>query len=398
MDPFGLAICQEAWNMQASILAILAGEARGIDDGAKTEHHPALIGNLASSNPPGYAPPMSASPHSPWLSPEWLPHRYDPASDCVLFVRLPREAHQRLTFLSDEYVSKDAPRQVVSLGDAPGDIAQGACHYIFHSAFCCSTLIARALDLPGVAMGLKEPSIISDLAEAALSGGRPDQQRRNVARVLTLLARPFGAGEAVILKPSNVGNPVAMEMMAARPGAKALLMSSPLRRFLRSVAAKGMWGRIWARRVYGSLSRLPQIDPGYDEKERWLHTDLQVAALLWLHHQAEFARLIATFPGRVRVLQSNVLLAEKEEAMTAIASLFELAIDRVKIRAVIDGPAFSLDSKRMGEIFDPVGRTAAREAEAHGVYSEEIEMVAGWAEAVAAHVRVPMILPGALLG
>jgi hypothetical protein len=339
---------------------------------------------------------MSVPAASPWLSPEWLPHRLDPQSDRIQFVHVPREAHGGLTFLSDEYLAKDAPRQILSLRDAPSDLSQGRCHFIFHSAFCCSTLVARALDIPGSAMGLKEPSILADMAEAALVARSPASQRERIARVLALLSRPFGAGEAVVLKPSNVANPIAAEMLAARPEAKALLMVSPLRRFLSSVAAKGLWGRIWARRVHASLARLPQIDPGYDERESRLHTDLQVAALLWLHHQAQFARLVQAFPGRVRTLESDTLLASRSAAMAAIGASFGLVLDAAQVAAIVDGPVFSDDSKRLGKAFDPA--RAARQRDEAGVYGEEVEMVAGWAEAVAKHLAVPLTLPGALLG
>ena len=34
-------------------------------------------------------------------------------------------------------------------------------HFIFHSAFCCSTLLARAFDIEGQSIGLKEPTILT---------------------------------------------------------------------------------------------------------------------------------------------------------------------------------------------------------------------------------------------
>jgi hypothetical protein len=41
-------------------------------------------------------------------------------------------------------------------------------HFVFHTAFCCSTLLARALDVPGSSMGLKEPSVLVDFASVWL--------------------------------------------------------------------------------------------------------------------------------------------------------------------------------------------------------------------------------------
>ena len=46
-------------------------------------------------------------------------------------------------------------------------------HFIFHSAFCCSTVLARAFDIPGIAMGLKEPPIYNDIVGWRHRGGGP---------------------------------------------------------------------------------------------------------------------------------------------------------------------------------------------------------------------------------
>ena len=40
---------------------------------------------------------------------------------------------------------------------------QAPIHFIFHSAFCASTMLVRALDVPGSAMGISEPVILNDM-------------------------------------------------------------------------------------------------------------------------------------------------------------------------------------------------------------------------------------------
>ena len=131
--------------------------------------------------------------------PEWLPSRWDRQANTLQFVHLSRADHDSVTFLGDEYLAKLEPASV-TLG-LPEIAAANAArppspHYIFHSAFCCSTLLARALDLPGTAMALKEPQILNTVTQAA----RAKALSREVLQLIVgLLARPFGASERVII-------------------------------------------------------------------------------------------------------------------------------------------------------------------------------------------------------
>ena len=332
---------------------------------------------------------------------EWFPHRIDLSQGAMHFVRLTREDHRAATFIDDQSIGDGRGRKVVPLATvAPHALAlpQARMHFIFHSAFCCSTLLARAVDIEGAAMGLKEPFALADLAEAALATRSPERFRTSLKVLLNLLARPFAPGEAIVAKPSNVANPLIGEMLALRPEAKALLLYSPLPDYLRSIAKKGLFGRTWVRRLLASLLRMPEFDAGFSDTERWEHSDLQVAALAWLQQQAQFARLLREHPrGRIRSLDSKTLLADPAATMAAVTGLFGLAVDPALISAIAKGPIFASDSKRHDLAFDAAAR-AEEHARTEAAHGEEIAMVVKWAEAVAAHVGVPMRLDAPLLG
>jgi hypothetical protein len=330
---------------------------------------------------------------------DWLPHRIDLAKGLIHFVRLSRADHRRMAFLTDDYVSENAARVTASLRNVAAAIlpeAESRCHFIFHSAFCCSTLTARALDVEGHVMSLNEPVALQDLADAALGLGDLSRVRPHLQVTLELLARPFGTGEAVVIKPTDIVTPLAAEMLAVRPEARALLLYSPLSDFLRSVAKKGLFGRVWARRSFAFHGRLPAFDPGYSDQDRWLHTDLQVAALGWLQQQARFARLVRDQPpGRVATLDSGTLLNRRHDMLAAVDRLFELGLSPETVTAIADGTVFARDSKSRDRAFDADVRRSEHETAANS-YGEEINMVVKWAEAVAGHVGVPL-QPGAPL-
>lgn len=329
--------------------------------------------------------------------PNWLANRYDESVGAVHFVRLTRSEHRAVTFITDEYIPADAPRQVLRMRDAAAAAGPPApLHFIFHSAYCCSTLLARAVDIEGVSMGLKEPLILNDMVGWRRRGGDPRQIGAALDGVLNLLARPFAAGEAVVVKPSNILNVLAPAMLALRPRSNAILLHAPLPDFLRSIARKGLWGRRWVRELFIGQLRDGIVDLGLGEQDYLDLTDLQVAAAGWLAQQAVFARLVGRFgPERVRTLDSAALTARPGDAMAAMSDLFGLGLDEAAIEGVLAGPAFTSHSK------SNAGFTAAdRQAEqrdAAETHADEVEKVAIWAEAVAASAGLPPKLGAPLL-
>lgn len=328
---------------------------------------------------------------------DWLPHRYDEARDAIRFVRAPREAHRTATFLTDEYLAGAAAPEVVGRAEALAQAAADApVHFIFHSAYCCSTLLARAFDVEGTAMGLKEPQILNDLHGWRGRGGQPARIAEVLDGTLRLLARPFAAGEAVVIKPSNLVNAFAPAMLAMRPEAKALLLHAPLPLYLASIAKKGMWGRLWVRELFVKIGRDGMLDYGFSPEEILRQTDLQIAAIGWLGQHRQFATLADRLgPGRVRTLDSETLIARPADAVAALADFYGLDIDDAAAAAIASGPAFTSHSKG-GGAFSRDERLAEQK-EAASVHSEEIEKVTVWAEAVAASAGQPLSLPGALL-
>lgn len=328
----------------------------------------------------------------------WLAHRYDPGHDAVHFRPTPRGDHRAATFLTDDYLPAGATPIVLRRAEVIAAAPEAApLHFIFHSAFCCSTLLARAFDREGVSMGLKEPAILNDIVGWAHRGATPADAARVLDDALALLARPFAAGEAVIVKPSNVANALAPAMLAMRPGARALLLHAPLRDYLNSIARKGMDGRLWVRDLLVKLLKDRLIDLGFTGEDYLRHTDLQAAAVGWLAQHALFARLVATHgPGRVRTLSSEAVTARPRQVMSELARLFELPLDAAVVEAIVAGPAFTRHSKHDTSFGSDERRAEQRDAAA--VHGDEIEKVAVWAEAVAVNAGVPLALGAPLLG
>lgn len=333
--------------------------------------------------------------HSVVADGRWLAHRYDETHDAVHFVWLTREDHGRFTFLTDAEIG-DVPKVVLARAEclaAARALAPPAPRFIFHSAYCCSTLLARAFDLPGTAMGIKEPQILNDVMGLRLRGGDPRQVAAALDVALWLLARPLAAGEVNVIKPSNLVNPMIPAIFGMRPETRALLLHAPIEAFLGSVARKEIEGRAWVRELMWKLIRLGQAERfGFTEEELYRQTDLQVAALGWLAQQAFFSDLIGKHPAQLRTIDSEALTGRPDESMRALSELFEIELDAEGVSA---GPAFREHSKDRGAY--GAAERAAERASGLEIHAREVGMVLEWSRAVADHAGVPFELPGPLL-
>jgi hypothetical protein len=321
--------------------------------------------------------------------PLWFPWRFDEAADAFQFRRLTRDDHASATFLTEEYLGA-APVERAARTALPVT-TQAPIHFIFHSAFCLSSVLARAFDLPGAAMGLKEPMLFNDLAGWQLRGARGPQLAQAMEASLALLARPFGHGEAILVKPSNVANALIAGTLQLRPQSRALLLHAPLPVYLGSITRKGLDGRLWVRDLLLKQMTQGLHDFGFDSGDYLAQSDLQVAAMGWLAQQRLFGRLAERLGDRVRTLNSDLVTARPADVMAALGQLFGISLD---VPAVIAGPAFTRHSKH-GTDFDAAARERERTAEA--AHADEIAKVAIWAEKVAESQGIAIALPNPLI-
>lgn len=321
---------------------------------------------------------------------EWLAHRYVESEDRVRFVRVPRGRHAEIPFLTDARLGDTGPTHELPAAECLRDAHPGPTRFVFHSAFCGSTMLVRAFDRPGLAMGLSEPVILNDVVGFRRRGAEPRAVARTADLAARLLARPFGANEAVVIKPSNVVNPLAELLLALRGEARAIFLFAPLETFLLSVARKGLECRLWVRELAEGYLAEGYLAPlGFGPAELFRQTDLQIAAIGWLAQQLHFTRLAAKIGvERLRFLDSETMTANPAAAVAGVAAHFGLNLGEGEAAEIGAGPAFTRHSKTGGS-YSAADR-GADYAAARSAYGEEIAMVLVWAEKVAEAVGVAL--------
>ena len=328
------------------------------------------------------------------LGAEWLAHRFDEATGTIRFVDYDRQTRAAVPFLTDDHLPQREYRSMTR--DEARVIGQTApVHFIFHSGFCCSTLLAACLDRPGLASGLSEPVILNDIVGWRMRGAPPEAIGPLLADALRLLARPFPGDQAVVVKPSNVVNGLAAAMLAIQPQARAIVMHAPLDDFLTSIAKKGLDGRRWVRELFVKLRAEGRVQAlGFTDVDFLGQTDLQIGAMAWLAQQSLFASLIAGAPDRVRALDSAAFLAQPEAALARAAAHFGLRLDADQLTAMLDGP-LQRNSKD-GSSFSAADRAADYD-KGRAAHGDEIAKVAMWAAEVARTVGIDTRLGAPLI-
>jgi hypothetical protein len=323
--------------------------------------------------------------------PQWIPHTYDVTGTNLTFVHVPRPDRAKLMFLSDGHFDGNFEKATFPAEAVRAEIGTAEAapiNFIFHTSFCGSTLLTKALDVPGTSAVLKEPDVLHNLANF-LIGSDDQSNRQRLELVLRLLERPLAPGESVIVKPTNFANRLLEPMLAMRPRSNAVLLYSDVETYARSLLKRGMFGRIVARKLFGQLRQWSPLHLGFSDAALFDQTDVQIAALVWLMQIHHFDAMARRFGPRVMLVDTASFLADPAATLNGAQALFGLGLAQSEVDSIASGPVFATHSKFADREYNfEVREKDHRDAsEAH---AEELEMVVEWIQAVAKTVGAPL--------
>lgn len=287
------------------------------------------------------------------------------------------EALSSSTFLDTRFAADDGAVQTIGL-DALQRLAMAPAArtgYLFHTSFCCSTLLARLLDFPGRSVALKEPLILRRLSDAALDGTH-DPELTNAA--VKLLFRDIG-GAAVLVKPTHVALNIAHDLLNAAPATKALLITSTLEDFMISNIKKTEETQ---RKVpelverFMAASGLPaRLPPEAFEPPSFLAG----VSLQW-HAQQQLVRDLLNGPSgpAVQVVQEAGLLRAPADTLRAALDWLGWAIPEDAIAAQI-ARVMNQHAKSTGRTYNLLEKTHETDL-LRRQFSDELAQALRWSE------------------
>lgn len=319
--------------------------------------------------------------------PHWYLHDINLDKASLFFVKTEQLALSTCSFLDHRFDIRGLPSVSIPLSnllDLTESINSVAPTFVFHTAFCCSTLIARCLDLESVNLSLKEPAVLMALANyhrvAHPLLANPEQAKAIYTLVTRLLFRPFGESQSVLVKPTNTVNNIILPLMATHSQSRALLLHSDLESFLISILKKGEQGRGFARQLF-SIFLMDSPEAQQLDSTRLLRmTDSQIAAITW-HLQSEmFFDVFKVYdPTRVSSLHCDRLLENPREVLESVVNFFELKPLNQNFELLMNQAPLQSNAKTPDEKFGADTRNQEYEA-ARRTFSEALSVITPWAK------------------
>ena len=201
--------------------------------------------------------------------------------------------------------------------------------WLFHTSFCGSTLLARAVHLPAHQVALKEPLVLRRLGDARHAGWSIDGLCGTTVR---LLSRPWSEGGGVLVKATHAALNIAPELLDLSPGSRAVLLTSTLDDFLVSnlkktaetqakvpaLAERALTAGTLHRRLPANALQPPDV--------------LCAVALQWAAQRDLLASLVRGYGERVRVLDFATLADDPEDTVAACARWWRLPAPETAVR------------------------------------------------------------------
>jgi hypothetical protein len=321
----------------------------------------------------------------PGASPEYFPIRLAPEANTLTLVPMSEQLYRGVNFLDDREIpmagSRDVPLDVAIRELDAKNLPPRPLHWIFHVAFCGSTLVSRCLERLPTAFVLKEPFAIHDMAarkrhrddDPATAIGWHDSLRLLIA----LLGRTYRDEQVAIVKPTDASTHLMADVLALNAGSKALFQYVGVEEFLLAMLGDRVRMGFVRERLQDLAVLFP--DEAAFRRDAWQSLpDASQATCLWVLHLRLYAKFAgSTHGGRCRSLDFAGFLRDPRESLAAIARFFGLGCSSRDIEAAI-AMSMAVHSKETRTAFSTADRVARLKSAAE-THRREIDASLAWA-------------------
>jgi hypothetical protein len=292
-------------------------------------------------------------------SPEFYPMRIDFEKQVVRYVRMSRETYKSSVFLDSRTRHLGSGPYEVRMDDmllAAGGPRRSAkpVHYILHTTFCCSTLLARYFELLPICFVLKEPGLLTQLSLAGSISAAHWHEAFDLS--LLLLTRTYDPSQFVVIKPHEPVNSLGIKLLEHDPDTTVTFLSTPVRPFLLSVL-KEPARRYWVRkRVLGAAQSTIEF-PALGGIDVSSLSEPEAVAFLWILNRLLRNQLLSSKHGRrVLAIAGDDVARSPNQVLSSIAALSGIPLDDQDIRSMVNHPSVRQYSKDLSRPYDSQSR------------------------------------------
>ncbi len=320
--------------------------------------------------------------------PSWFP--WDLRTGSVQFLRVNREILFRSAFLDQRMAECDrCDRMWIPLstllkeaaGDNPGSLADRLSpRFVFHTAFCCSTLLMRSLDAPGRTLALRDPLTLLGLADIKRGFQTLDCDfPAALDFIVGLLARSHDVAEIPLIKPTNVCGNLLRDLQGLQDST-VLVMTGDLEDFVISALKRPQESATrlsWINRRFADAMAMEAEIPVRKDRDGLSWIAFQ-AALAWMVSRRELCRAFPSIPdSRLAWINAANLIATPAEALLAIRDWFSLPFEDEECERMVTSRVWRFHAKDQNIVYSPDTRSAERKL-ARRMFADRIDRAMAW--------------------
>ncbi len=251
-------------------------------------------------------------------------------------------------------------------------------NYIFHTSFCCSTLLSRCLSINGQGLALKEPHALMTLANFKRQASNQHRVKSLLSISLQLLGRRFDNEESILIKPTNTANNLIGDILTQENTGSIIFLFSDLKSFLISIIKKGEECRSFVRRVFNIITMDSILLNTLEPRQLMELSDLQIASIVWRLQIHEFLKYKETQHKKsILLVNCDYLLMQPQLALAETAKHFSYNLNLIKINDLIESPTFLRNSKYSDRSYDSQIRSKENE-NIYLAHTKSIEYAMQW--------------------
>lgn len=254
------------------------------------------------------------------------------------------------------------------------DLPPTAVNFIWNTGFCSPVLVSRALEKAGANVALREPDVLTRLADMKRARLLDDPRFQRLPRaVFGLLSRPMAARANTLITGSPTSSIMAMEAAQHTTG-KMLFLYTDLRSFLINVARDGEIARSFVRRAFSIMGRDGHDQSNWSAVDLFQMTDLQVAALVWHMQMHQFRRSMAALGARAASLDADAFLQSPRTVLEKLDDFFGIDLGSDHAEQTADGPLLRTRDAS-GRVIADVWDTAEKERRVDENFAKHLDLL-----------------------
>jgi hypothetical protein len=323
--------------------------------------------------------------HELFASPDWHPLHVDFERQVITFVRISQTAYREYVYLGIDSAERRGARfyeirfDDVLLAAANAPIIPRPVHYILHTAFCCSTLLARYFEVLSSCFVIKEPRILAELG-LTLYDSVP-QWESMFQLSLRLLARTYPSQDLVIIKTHVPSNILGKKLLDYSEQTNITFVLCPLRDFLLATLKRDdrkgrvrFWNRHSATLTARRIPELADINP--DDL-----ADANAVAYWWLVNSFLCRELLSSGHGaRVMAIDGSQLADSPESILPLVMRHSGLLLVERQVESLVTHDSAKRHSKDTSLLYDANSRRLEMR-DLENLYGKEVDEAVDWAAA-----------------